>query len=51
MIFTGHSLKKNNDRKNQQENTSFTQIDHLDVYDSSYLLYRKWFFIIKFAIL
>ncbi len=37
--------------KNQQENTSFTQIDHLDVYDSSYLLYRKWFFIIKFAIL
>ena len=43
MIFTGHSLKKNNDRKNQQENTSFTQIDHLDVYDSSYLLYRKWF--------
>ena len=29
----------------------FTQIDHLDVYDSSYLLYRKWFFIIKFAIL
>ncbi len=26
-------------------------IDHLDVYDSSYLLYSQWFFIIKSAIL